>query len=76
VSESREGSYVYVVGDGSIAEMRPIRKRSATGTDWIVEEGLRAGETVITEGIQKVRNGQPVKVQNNGGDSTPAKGAS
>jgi RND family efflux transporter MFP subunit len=73
VSEGREGSYVYVVGDGDIAEMRPIRKRSVTGTDWIVEEGLRAGERVVTEGVQKVRGGQPVKIQAEEGSATPAK---
>lgn len=75
VSESRDGSYVYVVGDGDIAQMRPIRKRSVAGTDWIVDEGLRAGETVITEGIQKVRDGQVVKIQGKDPKPAPAKGA-
>jgi membrane fusion protein (multidrug efflux system) len=74
VSESREGSYVYVVGDGDIAEVRLISKRSVTGTDWIVDGGLRAGETVITEGIQKVRSGQAVKIQGKDISPAPARG--
>lgn len=74
VGENREGSYVYVVGAGDIAEMRPIKKRSVIGTDWIVEEGLRAGETVITEGIQKVRDGQAVKIQSEDRKPAPAQG--
>jgi membrane fusion protein (multidrug efflux system) len=62
VSESRDGSFVYVVGEDGKAEMRIIKKRSVRGTDWIVDEGLEAGETVIVQGIQKVRSGQEVKV--------------
>jgi RND family efflux transporter MFP subunit len=62
VAESREGSYVYVVGDDNAAELRLIRKRSVLGTDWIVEEGIKPGETVIVEGIQKVHPGQRVKI--------------
>jgi len=42
--------------------MRLIKKRSVLGTDWIVEDGIKAGETVIVQGIQKVSNGQAVKI--------------
>lgn len=62
VSESREGSFVYVVDEDSVAERRFIRKRSVLGTAWIVEEGIQAGETVIVQGIQKVSPGQKVEV--------------
>ena len=62
VSEGRNGSYVFVVDDEGMAEMRIIEKRSVLGTDWIVEAGLEAGETVIVQGIQKVRSGQEVEV--------------
>jgi RND family efflux transporter MFP subunit len=63
VAESREGSYVYVVGDNHVAEMRIIKKRTTIGTDWVVEEGIRVGETIVVEGIQKVRPGQAVKIE-------------
>lgn len=63
VMESREGSYVYIVGKDDIAEMRIIKKRSVLGTDWIVEEGIEPGETVVVEGIQKVRPGVAVKIE-------------
>lgn len=61
VGENSQGSYVYVVGADNVAEMRMIKKRSVLGTDWIVENGIRAGETVIVEGLQKVQPGQTVK---------------
>ena len=63
VSENREGSYVYIVGEDNLVEMRFIRKRSVFGTDWIVEEGINPGEIVIVEGIQKVRPGQKVRLE-------------
>jgi multidrug efflux system membrane fusion protein len=72
VNENKEGSFVYIVGDDNIAEMRFIKKGSVLGTDWIVEDGIHAGETVIVEGVQKVRPGHPVKIQNSGADTTPA----
>jgi RND family efflux transporter MFP subunit len=70
VVETKEGSSVYVVGENNLVEMRPIKKRSVLGTDWIVEEGIRPGETVIIEGVQKVRPGQTVKTS--GGSAKPA----
>ena len=63
VMESRDGSYVYVVGKDDIAEMRIVKKGSVLGTDWIIEEGLEPGEIVVVEGIQKVRPGQAVKIE-------------
>ena len=39
----------------------PYRDRSAAGTRIAVTKGLKAGEKVITEGVQKVRPGQVVQ---------------
>jgi membrane fusion protein (multidrug efflux system) len=59
-----------VVADGKV-EARPIKITSAVGDKWIVAEGLKAGEWVIVEGLQKVRPGAPVKpVPFNAGDSS------
>ena len=65
VTESREGSYVFVVGDDNAAEMRFIKKRAVQGTDWIVEDGIKAGETVVVLGIQKVHPGGTVQISSN-----------
>jgi len=74
VGENKDGSYVYVVGEDNITEMRFIQKKTVYGTNWIVEEGIKAGETVIVEGIQKVRPGQSVKISRGGVETTPATG--
>ncbi|HEX2061497.1 MAG TPA: efflux RND transporter periplasmic adaptor subunit [Thermoanaerobaculia bacterium] len=56
-----QGVYqVAVVGPGNKAEVRPVRLGARAGSNWIVEEGVRAGERVVVEGFSRVKNGQPV----------------
>ncbi len=42
-------------------EIRPITISSAEGNDWIVTSGLKAGDKVILEGLQKIQPGMVVK---------------
>jgi len=57
-----QGSYqVALVKDGK-AEIRPVKTGQREGSDWVIESGLKAGETVIVEGATKVRGGMPVQV--------------
>ena len=52
---------VMVVGaDGKVA-VRPMRVAQTVGDKWLVDDGLRAGDRVIVEGLQKIRPGVPVK---------------
>ena len=74
VNENKDGSFVYVVGKDNRVEMRFIKKRSVLGTGWIVEEGIRPGEAVIVEGVQKVRPGQAVEIESDGAKKAPAAG--
>jgi membrane fusion protein (multidrug efflux system) len=56
-----QGSYqVALVTDGK-AEIRPVKTGQREGSDWVIESGLKAGETVIVEGATKVRGGMPVQ---------------
>jgi membrane fusion protein (multidrug efflux system) len=56
-----QGSYqVAVVGDDRKVDIRTVKAGERVGTDWIIEEGLRPGETVVAEGTQKVRQGVAV----------------
>jgi membrane fusion protein (multidrug efflux system) len=59
-----QGVYqVAVVGAGNIAEVRPVKLGARVGSNWIVEEGLGAGEHVVIEGFSRVKDGQPVRAQ-------------
>lgn len=51
---------VWVVDADSIVHRRSIDVRSAFEDNWVVQTGLVAGEIIIMEGYQKVRDGQPV----------------
>jgi len=53
---------VMVVGAESKVEPRVIKVARTVGENWLVSEGLKAGDQVILEGIQKARPGTPVKV--------------
>ena len=52
---------VMVVGAGEKAEVRPIKVVRTVGENWLVSDGLKAGDRVILEGLQKARPGNPVK---------------
>jgi membrane fusion protein (multidrug efflux system) len=54
------GRYVMVVGDDKKVELRRITTGSEQGRDVVVRSGLKEGELVIVEGIQKVHPGQVV----------------
>ncbi len=50
-----------VVGDGDKVALRSVNPGEQVGDLWIVDEGLAAGERIVTEGLQKVRDGMIVK---------------
>jgi membrane fusion protein, multidrug efflux system len=56
-----QGSYqVAVVDDENKVSIRTVTVGDRVGTQWIVAEGLKRGERVIAEGVQKVRPGMQV----------------
>lgn len=59
-----QGSYnVAVVGADQKVELRAVKTGARSGTWWVISEGLKPGEKVIVEGLQKVRNGLEVVAQ-------------
>jgi membrane fusion protein, multidrug efflux system len=57
----QSGPFVLVVDSASKVEIRRVEVAETTGQQLTVTKGLRAGEKVITEGVQKVRPGQVVQ---------------
>ncbi len=62
-----------VVGKDNKVEVRPVKVSRTVGDKWLVEEGLKAGDKVIVEGLQKIGPGMPVKATEKG--DAPAKPA-
>ena len=51
---------VYVVSGENEAKLRPISLGKSLGSEWVVEEGLKDGETIVVDGVQKVAPGATV----------------
>jgi membrane fusion protein, multidrug efflux system len=61
VSELQGIYNVAVVGADDTIELRMVKPAQRIGTLWVIDSGLKAGERVVVEGIQKVRTGVKVK---------------
>ncbi len=61
VQQGPTGSVVFVVGQGDIAEVRPVSVATWEGSQWLIEEGLRPGERIVVDGIQRIMPGAPVQ---------------
>lgn len=60
--ENQEGLYVYVMDKDNNPQLTYIKTMGQSGTNWIVYDGVKAGDVIITTGMQKVIPGSPVKV--------------
>lgn len=60
VAQDQGGFFVFVVDADGRAQRRDIRLGRSTAETAVVEEGLADGDRVISEGVQRVRPGQPV----------------
>ncbi len=61
VQQGPKGSVVFVVGEGDKVEIRDVQAAAWQGNQWVVQEGLRAGDRVVVEGLQRIGPGMPVK---------------
>ena len=57
-----QGTYqLAVVGSDNKVNVRMVKVGERIGTQWIIDSGVKPGEMVIVEGVQKVREGSSVK---------------
>lgn len=61
VTELLGKQFVAVVGEGDKVEQRPIAAGARIGELWLVLSGLKAGERIVVEGVQKAQPGTIVK---------------
>jgi len=60
VSEIQGRHQVYVVGNGNVIEVREVRAGPVVDNLMVIEDGLNGDETIVVEGLQKVRGGVSV----------------
>ncbi len=63
VGDQQGNAFVYVVGDDNKVEFRNVTAGASSGEMRIVEKGLKVGEKVIVNGLQKVKPGSTVKTE-------------
>lgn len=55
VQEDQSGNFVMVVSSNNIADIRHVEMGRRIGAMWVVKQGLKPGEKLIINGLQKVR---------------------
>jgi membrane fusion protein, multidrug efflux system len=60
VTELQGGYQVAVVGKDNKVEIRPVKVGERIGPQWIIDTGLKPGERVVAEGVQRVKAGMTV----------------
>lgn len=61
VTRSPEGASVLLVGADGKVTVQPVQTGAVQGDKWVVTQGLKAGDRVIVEGLQKAHPGAMVK---------------
>lgn len=57
VTELQGKFLVAVVGADNTIDLRPVTPAERVGSLWVIDKGLKPGETVVVEGVQKVNTG-------------------
>lgn len=63
VMELQGTNLIAVVDPGNTVDIHPVTLGETVGHDWVVSEGLKPGQRVVAEGLQKVRQGMHVNPQ-------------
>jgi len=63
VQTSQQGQYVFVI-ESDVAQARPVSVGRSLGAETVIEQGLRAGEKVVTDGQLRLAPGAKVEIKN------------
>jgi membrane fusion protein (multidrug efflux system) len=60
IQELQGKQYVWIVDKGSKAEQRDVQMGPRIGRGWLVQQGLKAGDVVVVDGVQRLKPGTTV----------------
>jgi multidrug efflux system membrane fusion protein len=63
VQISQSGSYIFVIKPDKKVEYRLVTVSRVMGNEAVISKGILAGETVVTDGQLKLRDGFPVEIR-------------
>lgn len=61
VQRDTTGAYVMTVGEDNKVVRKSVTTTDMSGSDWVINNGLKSGDKVVVSGIQNVKEGQPAK---------------
>ncbi|QIL19540.1 efflux RND transporter periplasmic adaptor subunit [Thermomonas sp. HDW16] len=70
--DPRGNASAMVVGADGKVEQRAVKVSRSIGDKWLVDDGLKAGDKVIVEGLQKIKPGAEVQATERGSEAKPA----
>lgn len=71
IQRSPQGTFVYVVKADNTVEMRPVEVQSTEGDSSAIRSGITPGETLVTDGLEKLRPGSKVSIAKPEGSKKP-----
>jgi membrane fusion protein, multidrug efflux system len=71
VLQGQDGPYAYVVNPDNKVEPRPLKTGYSTEQFYVVQEGVKVGETVVTGGQYRLTAGTLVAINKDNGSSQP-----
>jgi membrane fusion protein, multidrug efflux system len=74
IQRSPQSTFAYVVKPDSSVDMRNVEVQVTQGDDTVVRRGIAAGETVVTDGVDKLQPGTKVTLGAPGGEAGNAAG--
>ena len=74
IQRGTQGTFVYVVKPDQTVTARPVKLGTAQGEDTSIESGIQAGEVVVVDGTDKLREGAKVEAAPRGAAAAPAAG--
>lgn len=70
VQMSQQGTFVFVIKTDRTVEMRPVSTGPVVGGETIIENGLAAGEQVVTDGQLRLLPGSPIEIKSDAGGAS------
>src|SRR3954467_8866414 len=72
VQSGQQGTYVYVIKSDNTAELRPVTFARTHGDESIIRDGVKPGETIVTDGQLRLVPGSRVSIKGGRGNSDKA----
>jgi multidrug efflux system membrane fusion protein len=66
VQTGQQGTYVFVVKADQTVDLRPVAVERSNGTETVIKDGLKPGETIVTDGHLRLVPGSKVSIKGSG----------